>query len=139
MTQYVAYLDPTEDIDLQRQAIKTRMGTLYTECVVEHIGGRRAAEADAYCLNLPLVTADDEIPASDEPPRKQTVAKKRKARANYEAVRPKLNEARLLGLETLSSIAGYLNETETPLPSGKAGKWQPAQVKRALEWLGEQE
>jgi len=138
VTQCIVYLAPEEDLDFQRQRLQQR----HPDCEVieEHIGGWKAAEAAAKALRVPLLdasaagTTQPTAPARERP---QTASKRKKSQARYEVLRPLFRQARMLGLETPTEIAGFFNQLSTPLPSGKKGTWQPIQVKRALEWVGE--
>jgi hypothetical protein len=136
---YVVYLDPNEDIDIQRARVRTYLRDCDGRAVEEHIGGQKAAMRSAQQLRVPFLSAKTLAPAVPKTEKPSILAKQKRAQQRYEEVRPMIRQAELLGLESLSQIAKYLTDRQVPMPSGKQGKWQPIQVKRALEWIGDVE
>lgn len=138
MNPYVVYLDPKEDVDRQRARVAEYLLGCDGRVVEEHIGGLKAAGRSAQALNIPLLNAKV---LSEEPPRRRAKpaasAKERRAQERYEALREPLRQARLLGFESNTAIARHFTERGVPMPSGKIGTWQPIQVRRLLDWVGE--
>lgn len=146
MSHYVVYIDPARDVDHQREAVRGFLAAQGGVAGETHVGARKAAEASALALNALFLDASalldsgrDPVTHPDPGPKRQRAGKMKKAMERYEHIRPRFREARLLGITSHKGIAEYLTETNTPLPSGKVGRWQGVQVKRALEWLGEEE
>lgn len=141
MIQVIVYLDPEKDLDLQRLAIRSQFP--HHEVLEEHVGAIKAAQLSADSLRVPLVHGGEALGGDPTPlappgptPTPQHLGRRKRTRASYEEVRPYFRQAELLGITSLSGIARYLTEIGVPLPSGKAGEWKAAQVKRAKEWLG---
>lgn len=141
MSQVIVYLDPEKDLDLQRLAVRSQYP--HHEVLEEHIGAIKAAQLSADSLRVPLVHGGEALGdvgtplAPPEPtPTPQHIGRRKRTQASYEEVRPYFRQAELLGITSLLGIARYLTEIGVPLPSGKAGEWKAAQVKRAKEWLG---
>lgn len=141
MTAAVVYLDPGQDLDEQRQCLRERFIVPHGYTVIaEHTGGFKAAEAEAYALGVPLIASSLGVtPVEPNPAHPAVLKRKDNATRKYEALRHRFEQAELLGLTTLRDIADYFTAAGVPLPSGKKGKWQATQVKRAREWLGERQ
>lgn len=133
MPQVVVYLDPDQDLDIQRQRLRHD----HPDAVVleEHIGGLKTAQLSADQLSVPLVAAESSPDQGSRGQQPHHLARRRKSQERYEALRPVFRQAELLGYSKLTEIAKYLNELEHPLPSGRPGIWTASQVKRARAWL----
>lgn len=135
---YVVYLDPGLDLDIQRHWVEDHLLHRPGRVVEEHIGGLKAAERSAVQLGAELLRMEAEPDAPPPERAKPNIeAKRRRSQERYEKIRGYVRQAKMLDIDTNTGIARFLTQKGVPLPSGKQGKWQAIQVKRALEWLGE--